>query len=123
MEAAVDSVRQVNFRIGKRAKQRGDAALRKRNLTPSQGIRLFYDCIGREDESAQEVLDLIAANVDETEQKRRERERKLASMRDFQAWTKQQYARMGLTTASPSPSQPSCDELREAAYLERFGEV
>lgn len=55
----MDAMQQMNVRVGSEVKKRGDAALRRRRLTPSEGIRAFYSVLARGDEMTERLLDLV----------------------------------------------------------------
>lgn len=124
MQAAEEKTRQANFRIGVDMKRRGDEVLASRNLTPSQGVRLFYDCLARGDEGSEMLLDLIASG-EELSEKERERMRKKEALREFDSWAREKHREMGLSleVEGASDEVPTLDELEQAAYRERFGEV
>lgn len=122
--ATEEKTRQANFRIGVDVKRRGDEALASRNLTPSQGVRLFYDCVARGDEGTEMLLDLITSG-EEPSEKERERIRKKEALREFDDWAREKHREMGLSleVEGASSDAPTFDELEQAAYRERFGEV
>lgn len=120
MELAEERLRQVNIRIDEQVKAQGDAVLRRRGLTPSQGIRSFYACISADDERSRSVLALITNDVDNRASSRSE---KLEDLKRFQAWSIEKFAEIGLPISAAETQLPDDSVLREQVYLERFSEV
>ena len=72
----MDATVQMNTRIGRAAKERGDRVLAQRGITPSHAVRALWDYLGRH----QDVPAFMAESQRDTAQV--ERTRKIARIRN-----------------------------------------
>ena len=66
----METVQQMNVRIGSDLKRRGDKVLARWGLSPSEGVRGFYDLITRGDKRSEEALAAVSGKAPSTEEAR-----------------------------------------------------
>lgn len=117
-EALARDMTQMNTRISRSLKQRGDAVIERAGLTPSQAIRQLYKlAIACEHNPTQLKEILFPRSPSEQE------ERRLARAEAFRAGAErytQACAALGLPAHAPSPL-PDDETLRYEALTERYG--
>lgn len=118
---ATDMV-QMNARISRSLKERGDAALERAGYTPSQAIRKLWDYAARnlhDPHAIQNLFDAPNEAVQSEIEKERARRRE-AFQKDMNI-VAETYERLGVEP-SEHTINASWDELRDEALLERLRE-
>ena len=118
---ATDMV-QMNARISRSLKERGDAALERAGYTPSQAIRKLWDYAARnlhDPHAIQNLFDAPNEAVQSEIEKERARRRE-AFQKDMNI-VAETYERLGVES-SEHTINASWDELRDEALLERLRE-
>ena len=113
---------QMNTRISRSLKERGDAALEKAGMTPSQAVRKLWDFAARNSHNPQIIQSLF-----DTEDKAARSEAEEERARRAEAFRKganimaEAYERMGIEP-SDWTKNASYEEMRDYALLERLRE-
>ena len=113
---------QMNTRISRSLKERGDAALDKAGMTPSQAVRKLWDFAARNSHNPQIIQSLF-----DTEDKaarsgaEEERARRAEAFRKGANIMVEAYERMGIEP-SDWTKNASYEEMRDYALLERLRE-
>ena len=107
---------QMNTRISRSLKERGDAALEKAGMTPSQAVRKLWDFAARNSHNPQ-IIQSLFDTEDEAEQRARRRAVALKSANIVA----DAYERAGIEP-SEWTKNASYAEMREYALMERLRE-
>lgn len=113
---------QMNTRISRSLKERGDAALERAGYTPSQAIRKLWDYAANNAHNPRAIQNLFDAE-DEAEKREAEEERarrRAVSLKGASI-VAEAYERYGIE-ASDFTKNASYAELRDEALLERLRE-
>ena len=118
---ASDTV-QINARISRPLKERGDAALERAGYSPSQAIRKLWDFAANNAHNPRAIQSMFgaeeeAAQIDPEEERARRREVVMKSANIVA----DAYERLGITP-SDWTTNASYEEMREYALLERLRE-
>lgn len=113
---------QINARISRPLKERGDAALERAGYSPSQAIRKLWDFAANNAHNPRAIQSMFgaeqeAAQVDAEEERARRREVVMKSANIVA----DAYERLGITP-SDWTTNASYEEVREYALLERLRE-
>ena len=118
---ASDTV-QINARISRPLKERGDAALERAGYSPSQAIRKLWDFAANNAHNPRAIQSMFGAeeesalrDAEEERARRREVVMKSANI------VADAYERLGITP-SDWTTNASYEEMRECALLERLRE-
>ena len=113
---------QINTRISRSLKERGDEALGRAGYSPSQAIRNLWAFAANNAHNPRAIQTLFDAE-DETERREAEEERaqRREAMRKDLSIVADAYERLGIKP-SDWTTNASCDEMREYALLERLRE-
>lgn len=112
---------QVNTRIDRSLKERGDAALKRAGYSPSQAVRTLWEFAAKHQhnpKAIQEALDFPERKTSRTEQESASR---ASAIQENLSVCTRAYAAMGIEP-SAFTSEASYAELREYAALERLKE-
>ena len=117
----METVQQMNVRIGSDLKRRGDKVLARWGLSPSEGVRGFYDLITRGDKRSEEALAAVSGKAPSTEEARAtEQLRRHEEVARFQA--SMQTALKAIGVKEGAVPVASDKELLEEALVERMEE-
>lgn len=113
---------QMNTRISRSLKERGDAALERAGYTPSQAIRKLWDYAANNAHNPRAIENLFDAE-DEAEKREAEEERarRRETMRKSMNIMADAYERHGIKP-SDWTMNASYEEMRDYALLERLRE-
>lgn len=112
---------QVNARIDKRLKDRGDAAFARAGLTSSEAIRNLYEFAADHSDHLEEIRSLLGKeNQEDRAALTAEKERRLKAFHEGIALARRFAEEYGLEHAHDSISTLPYKDLREAAYAERL---
>lgn len=113
---------QINTRISRELKERGDAALQNAGYSPSLAIRKLWDFAARNIHDPRAIQNLFDAE-DETEKREAEEERarRREAMRKSMNIMADAYERLGIKP-SDWTKNASYEEMRDYALLERLRE-
>lgn len=113
---------QMNTRINRALKERGDAALERAGMTPSQAVRKLWDFAARNAHNPRAIQSLFD---DEDEAEKRAAEEERARKREVALKGAnimvEAYERLGITP-SDWTKNASYEEMRDYALLERLRE-
>lgn len=113
---------QINARINRTLKERGDAALEHAGYTPSQAIRNLWDFAARNAHDPRAIRILFDTEENEEERKaEEERARRREEMRKSMNIMVEAYERLGIKP-SDWTMNASYEEMRDYALLERLRE-
>lgn len=122
LERARSESTQMNIRIGRALKERGDRALSRAGYTPSQAVRALYEFAVRHETEPEAVAAVLAdGRSDKTGQRAAAREARRAALRDIDRLVDEQRALLGERFAPGSDDRPF-NELREEAMTAHFEE-
>lgn len=118
---ATDTV-QINARIGRTLKERGDAALERAGYSPSQAIRKLWDFAASNAHNPQAIQNLFGAENETTQaEAEKERARRREVVMESANIVADAYERLGITP-SDWTTNASYEEMRDYALLERLRE-
>ena len=113
---------QINARINRTLKERGDAALERAGYTPSQAIRNLWDFAARNAHNPRAIQALFGAANDVEERKaEKERARRREAAIKGANIVAEAYERYGIEP-SDWTKNASYEEMRDYALLERLRE-
>ena len=122
LEYALLYVKQINARINRTLKERGDAALERAGYTPSQAIRNLWDFAARNAHNPRAIQALFGAANDVEERKaEKERARRREAAIKGANIVAEAYERYGIEP-SDWTKNASYEEMRDYALLERLRE-
>lgn len=115
---------QVNARMDSDLKRAGDAALAKAGWTPTQAVRALWSFAAKHADDPEKIAsaftsDGVAESVDVERAERIKQRRKLAARGP--KLMEEAYRSVGMPWP-PDSSPLSHEELKEAAFIDRFGE-
>lgn len=113
---------QMNTRISRSLKERGDAALEKAGMTPSQAVRKLWDFAARNSHNPQ-IIQSLFDTEDEAEKREAEEERarrRAVALKSANI-VADAYERAGIEP-SERTKNASYAEMREYALMERLRE-
>ena len=113
---------QVNARIEPELKRKGDEALAAAGLTPTQAVRALWELATRCAHTPEKLRAALfpCEELQAQTQRDREAQRKRALIEEGANLMERFYRSQGLPWPPPT-SELSYEELKEAAYLERYG--
>lgn len=119
---ATDTV-QINARISRSLKERGDAALERAGYSPSQAIRKLWDFAANNAHNPRAIQSLFEAEEDDAAriEADEERARRREAMRKDMNIVADAYERAGIKP-SDWTTNASYEEMRDYALLERLRE-
>ena len=121
-EQARSGSTQMNIRIGKTLKERGDRVLSRAGYTPSQAVRALYEFAIQHEAEPEAVAAMLGDGQDDSSDWQAARqEARLEALRDIDRLVDEQRALLGVSFASGSDNRPF-DELREVAMTAHFEE-
>lgn len=125
MPAALEkpAASQINVRISAPLKEAGDAMLLKAGLSPTQAVRALWNLAAENADSPDVVAralfpDVAKAQMDGADAERR---RRAKLIKDAPHIVERAFEHLGASSSFGVDSL-SDDDLKEAAYAERFGE-
>ncbi len=126
MGVALERVRsdsiQMNIRIGKTLKERGDRVLSRVGYTPSQAVRALYEFAVQHEAEPETIAAILADGRDKNSDRLSAyQEARHAALRDIDRLIDEQRALLGASFA-PGSDDRSFDELREGAMTAHFKE-
>ena len=124
MAQAAVALAQVNARISPQLKASGDAALAAAGLTPTQAVRAVWELAVKYEDDPQGLRDLLLPD-EKTEReaaRAKERARKLALAKKGARLLEDFYKNVGIS-GLPGSSCASFEELKEQAFMDRYGEL
>ena len=115
---------QMNTRIERELKQRGDAVLARAGFSPSEAVRALWEFAAAHEREPQAVARALAVEDPEAERERQERiQRKRDSLKRLHATIAEFRERYGITQdAIDAVNRMSDKELYEQALVERYEE-
>lgn len=118
---ASDTV-QINARISRPLKERGDAALERAGYSPSQAIRKLWDFAANNAHNPRAIQSMFGVEEESTQRDaEEERARRREAMRKDMNIVADAYERCGITP-SDWTTNASYEEMRDYALLERLRE-
>ena len=121
-ERARSKSTQMNIRIGKTLKERGDRVLSHAGYSPSQAVRALYEFAMRHETEPEAVAAMLAdGRGDGSDQQAARQEARRAALRDIDRLVDEQRTLLGKRFAPGSDDRPF-DELREEAMSAHFEE-
>lgn len=109
---------QINVRIDRALKDRGDKGLAAAGLSPSESIRMLYAFAARHQADPNAIVAALAPSTDAEEA---ERERRLRSLEAGYNLSHSFFSNTGLKRRTAPSSQLSGEALKAAAYAEKYG--
>lgn len=113
---------QMNIRIDPSLKERGDKILAKHGLTPSQGVRAFYEAIAGTKKQSKQLFDVISNKDSEQFSEDEEKQKKLESIREIQEHIRELGSKNGTAHSKMSASTVSDKDLLEEAIFEHYSQ-
>lgn len=120
--APVAEPTQLNVRMDSELKRKGDAALQKAGVSPSQATRALWQRAADLESTPEKIIELLFPERAREEEAAREaeRQRKIELARRGPLIMQEHFEKAGLPWP-PTVEDISDDELREEIYAERFG--
>ena len=113
---------QINARIDADLKASGDVALAKAGLTPTKAIRMMWERFASLADQPEKISELVSNQSPRlSPEARAERDRRLALVREGATIVSRSLASRGVAVLEGF-AEPSYEELREQALLERLSE-
>ena len=113
---------QMNIRIGKTLKERGDRVLSRAGYTPSQAVRALYEFAIKHEAEPETIAAMLADGQDDNSDRRAARqEARRAALCDIDRLVDEQRTLLGASFVPGSDDRPF-DELREVEMAAHFEE-
>ena len=113
---------QMNIRIGKTLKERGDRVLFRAGYTPSQAVRALYEFAIQHEAEPETIAAMLTDGRDDgSDRQAAHQEARLEALRGIDRLVDEQRALLGISFALGSDDR-SFDELREVAMTAHFEE-
>lgn len=110
---------QINMRISRDLKERGDAAFAEAGLTSSEAIRLLYRFAADHRHQPYLIVQWLTSSSDDVELA--EPERGLAAIKRGQRLCDETLAELGISGPDPENLAMPYDQLKERAFAEKYG--